>query len=86
MRRNLSVFRDSAGAQVLREFLDYNDFLESADTLVAELGLDGVLQVALDTANTAINALRIAQDFTELICMNRRFYRTPSYRQRAANS
>ena len=32
--------------QVLREFLDYNDFLESADTLVAELGLDGVLQVA----------------------------------------
>ena len=50
------------------------------------VGVDGVLQVALDTANTAINALRIAQDFTELICMNRRFYRTPSYRQRAANS
>jgi uncharacterized protein len=32
--------------RVLQEFLDYNDFLDSADALVAELGLEGVLQVA----------------------------------------
>jgi hypothetical protein len=32
--------------QVLGDFLDYNDFLEQADALVAELGLEGVLQVA----------------------------------------
>ena len=32
--------------QVLVDFLDYNDFLELADALVEELGLDGVLQVA----------------------------------------
>ena len=32
--------------QVLGDFLDYNDFLEDADALVAELGLEGVLQVA----------------------------------------
>ena len=31
---------------VLGDFLDYNDFLEQADALVAELGLEGVLQVA----------------------------------------
>src|SRR5690606_32134679 len=31
---------------VLDDFLDYNDFLEQADALVAELGLEGVLQVA----------------------------------------
>jgi len=31
---------------VLADFLDYNDFLEQADALVAELGLEGVLQVA----------------------------------------
>ena len=31
---------------VLQDFLDYNDFLEQADALVAELGLEGVLQVA----------------------------------------
>ena len=31
---------------VLSDFLDYNDFLETADALVEELGLDGVLQVA----------------------------------------
>lgn len=30
----------------LRDFLDYNDFLDGADALVAELGLEGVLQVA----------------------------------------
>jgi hypothetical protein len=30
----------------LGDFLDYNDFLEEADELVAELGLEGVLQVA----------------------------------------
>jgi hypothetical protein len=32
--------------QVLNDFLDYNDFLETADALVESLGLDGVLQVA----------------------------------------
>ncbi len=32
--------------QVLADFLDYNDFLDSADALVAELGLEGELQVA----------------------------------------
>lgn len=32
--------------QVLGDFLEYNDFLEMADTLVEELDLDGVLQVA----------------------------------------
>src|SRR5690606_3877875 len=31
---------------VLSEFLDYNDFLETADALVGELELEGVLQVA----------------------------------------
>lgn len=32
--------------QVLGDFLDYNDFLDAADALVEELGLEGVLQVA----------------------------------------
>ena len=32
--------------QVLGDLLDYNDFLEMADMLVEELGLDGLLQVA----------------------------------------
>ncbi|HSR65445.1 MAG TPA: DUF1415 domain-containing protein, partial [Xanthomonadaceae bacterium] len=32
--------------RVLRDFLDYNDFLDAADALVAGLGLEGVLQVA----------------------------------------
>ena len=31
---------------VLHDFLDYNDFLELADGVVEELGLEGVLQVA----------------------------------------
>lgn len=31
---------------VLRDFLDYNDFLDIADAAVEELSLDGVLQVA----------------------------------------
>lgn len=31
---------------VLQDFLDYNDFLDAADALVAELGLDGIVQVA----------------------------------------
>ena len=31
---------------VLQDFLDYNDFLDEADDLLAELGLEGVLQVA----------------------------------------
>lgn len=32
--------------QVLADFLDYNDFLDLADALVAELDLEGLLQVA----------------------------------------
>lgn len=32
--------------QVMGDFPDYNDFLELADALVADLGLEGVLQVA----------------------------------------
>jgi len=32
--------------QVLGDFLDYNDFLDLADALVAELNLEGELQVA----------------------------------------
>jgi len=32
--------------QVLSDFLDYNDFLEDADALVEQLGLEGELQVA----------------------------------------
>jgi len=32
--------------QVLTRFLDYNDFLEDCDAAVAELGLEGELQVA----------------------------------------
>lgn len=32
--------------QVLADFLDYNDFLDDADALVEQLGLDGELQVA----------------------------------------
>ncbi len=32
--------------QVLTDFLDYNDFLELAEAAVAELGLEGELQVA----------------------------------------
>ncbi len=31
---------------VLQDFLDYNDFLDEADALLVELGLDGVLQIA----------------------------------------
>jgi uncharacterized protein len=31
---------------VLTDFLDYNDFLEAADALVADIGLEGVMQVA----------------------------------------
>ncbi len=32
--------------QVLNDFLDYNDFLDIADAIVAAAGLDGVIQVA----------------------------------------
>ena len=32
--------------QVLNDFLDYNDFLDVADAVVAELGLEGEIQVA----------------------------------------
>jgi len=32
--------------QVLQDFLDFNDFLELAEALLAELGLDGTLQIA----------------------------------------
>lgn len=52
----LLLLRDTPVAQVdttllvhpdvLGDFLDYNDFLGEADALVAELGLEGVLQVA----------------------------------------
>ncbi|MBH9551370.1 DUF1415 domain-containing protein [Inhella gelatinilytica] len=31
---------------VLTDFLDYNDFLDAADALVAEIGLEGELQIA----------------------------------------
>lgn len=31
---------------VLQDFLDYNDFLDEADAVVAAMGLDGVIQVA----------------------------------------
>ena len=52
----LALLRDTDPAQidttlivhpdVLRDFLDYNDFLEIADGLVEEMDLEGVLQVA----------------------------------------
>jgi hypothetical protein len=32
--------------KVLTDFLDYNDFLDSADETVAQLGLEGIIQVA----------------------------------------
>ena len=32
--------------QVLGDFLDYNDFLDEADALLCEMGLDGTLQIA----------------------------------------
>lgn len=32
--------------QVLTDFYDYNDFLDAADALVAEMDLEGVLQIA----------------------------------------
>lgn len=32
--------------QIMADFFDYNDFLEVADALVADLGFEGVLQVA----------------------------------------
>ena len=32
--------------RMLSDFLDYNDFLDSADRLLSELNLDGVLQIA----------------------------------------
>lgn len=32
--------------QVLGDFIEYNDFLDDVDTLIASLGLEGVLQVA----------------------------------------
>jgi hypothetical protein len=32
--------------QVLGDFLDYNDFLDEADALLATMGLDGTLQIA----------------------------------------
>jgi hypothetical protein len=31
---------------VLQDFLDYNDFLDDADALLASMGLDGTLQIA----------------------------------------
>lgn len=32
--------------QVLDDFIDYNDFLDDADTLLANAGLDGIYQIA----------------------------------------
>ena len=56
LARELLVLRDTPAAQidttllvhphVLQEFLDYNDFLDTADALVASLGLEGDVQVA----------------------------------------
>ncbi|MEN9310150.1 MAG: hypothetical protein RLY77_275 [Pseudomonadota bacterium] len=52
----LALLRDSAEdnidttllvhPQVLTDFLDYNDFLDTADALIEAMALDGVLQVA----------------------------------------
>lgn len=52
----LALLRDSAEdsidttllvhPQVLTDFLDYNDFLDTADALIEAMDLDGVLQVA----------------------------------------
>lgn len=56
LARELLVLRDTPADEVdttllvhphvLQEFLDYNDFLDTADALVASLGLEGDLQVA----------------------------------------
>ena len=56
LARELLVLRDTPAEeidttllvhpQVLQEFLDYNDFLDTADALVASLGLEGDIQVA----------------------------------------
>lgn len=32
--------------QVLQDFVDYNDFLDEADALLQQMGLDGTLQIA----------------------------------------
>jgi len=56
LAHELLVLRDTPASEidttllvhphVLQEFLDYNDFLDTADALVASLGLEGDLQVA----------------------------------------
>ena len=56
LARELLLLRDTPAQEidttllvhphVLREFLDYNDFLDTADALVASLGLEGDVQVA----------------------------------------
>ena len=56
LARELLVLRDAPAEEVdttllvhphvLQEFLDYNDFLDTADALVDSLGLEGDLQVA----------------------------------------
>jgi hypothetical protein len=56
LRRELLMLRDADPLQcettllvhprVLTEFLDYNDFLDECDAAIAELGLEGELQVA----------------------------------------
>lgn len=56
LREELLLLRDTDPARidttlvvhphVLGDFLDYNDFLGTADALVAELGLEGAIQVA----------------------------------------
>jgi len=56
LARELLVLRDTTADEVdttllvhphvLQEFLDYNDFLDTADALVGSLGLEGDIQVA----------------------------------------
>lgn len=56
LARELALLRDTPAEEidttllvhphVLGEFLDYNDFLDAADALVAGMDLEGVLQVA----------------------------------------
>jgi len=56
LAHELLVLRDTPASEidttllvhphVLQEFLDYNDFLDTADALVASLGLEGDIQVA----------------------------------------
>lgn len=56
LQHELALLRDADPAhidttllihpQVLQDFLDYNDFLDEADTIVQAMELDGVIQIA----------------------------------------